>query len=119
MESRMPRRPVAGDFSDGVARGYPRGTSEEFPISRRVSPGAKKTGVKGMYGERAVKLLVAAPLAKGHANAGAERFPAWAPKVAASRVEVIRGGSGRGKTVLARGASGERVSRALDVPPGE
>lgn len=102
-----------------MARGYPRGAGEGVLISLRVSPGAKKAGIKGMYGEKAIKLLVAAPPEKGRANNEAERFLAEAPGVAASRVEVIRGVSGRDKTVLARGASEERASRALNGLLGE
>lgn len=97
-----------------MARGYLRGTGEGVLISLRVSPGAKSTELKGVYGENALKLSVAAPPEKGRANSEAERFLAEALGVAASRVEVIRGGSGRDKTVIARGASEKRASRALD-----
>ena len=67
-----------------------------------------------MYGDKAIKLSVAAPPEKGRANAEVERFLAEALGLAVSQVEVVRGGSGRDKTVLARGASEKQASRALD-----
>lgn len=97
-----------------MSRGYLRGAGEEVWISLRVSAGAKNTGIKGMYGDKAIKLSVAAPPEKGRANAEVERFLAGALGLAVSQVEVVRGGSGRDKTVLARGASEKQASRALD-----
>ncbi|WP_053058075.1 DUF167 domain-containing protein [Rubrobacter aplysinae] len=83
-------------------------------ISLRVSPGAKKPGIKGFYGERAVKLSVAAPPEGGRANAEAERLLAAAFRVSDSGVEVIRGASSRDKVALVRDVSREQVYEALD-----
>lgn len=80
----------------------------------RVSPGAKKTELKGVYGEWAVKLSVAAAPEKGRANAEVERCLAEAFGVTASRVEVVRGAASRDKVALVRGASEARMGRALD-----
>ena len=114
MKSLIPPILAAGDFSDGVARGYLRASEEGVLISLHVSPGARSTELKGLYGEKAIKLSVAAPPEKGRANAEVERFPSGALGVAASRVEVLRGVSGRDKIVLARCASEEHAGRALD-----
>ena len=39
----------------------------------RASPGAKSTGIKGLYGEGAVRISVAAPPVEGRVNAEIER----------------------------------------------
>lgn len=87
-------------------------------VCLRVSPGAKTTGIKGLYGENALKLAVAAPPEKGRANAEAERFLAAAVGVAASQVEIVRGASGRDKVALVRGVSVQHVGDALEALPG-
>lgn len=112
MKRPIPPRLAAEGSSDGVARGYLRGAGEGVLISLRVSPGARSTELKGLYGENALKLSVAAPPEKGRANAEAERFLAETLDVRSS--EVIRGDSGRDKTVLVHGVSEETVGRALE-----
>ena len=78
----------------------------------RVSPGAKVSSLKGLYGEDAVKLSVAAPPVDGRANAEAERFLAGVLDVPASSVAVVHGASSRDKSVLVRGAEpGEVLER--------
>lgn len=83
-------------------------------VALRVSPGAKKTGIKGTYGETALKLAVAAPPEKGRANAEVETLLAAVLGVAASQVEVVRGASSRDKVALVRGNSEKRVNEALE-----
>ena len=56
----------AGDFVRPVEGGV--------YVKLRVSPGAKSTAVKGVYGESAIKLSVAAPPVEGKANAEVERY---------------------------------------------
>lgn len=97
-----------------MARGYLSVCGEGVRVYLRGSPGAKKTESKGLYGARAVKLSVSEVPVEGRANAGVERFLAEAPSVSASRVEVVRGGAGRDKVALVRGASEAGVGRALD-----
>ena len=75
----------------------------------RVSPNAKSTGLQGPYGEAALKLRVAAPPAGGKANAEVERFVARMTGAAPSTVRVVRGFSGRDKTVFVDGVGAERV----------
>lgn len=86
-----------------MARGYLGASAEGARVFPRVSPGPKKPGIKGLYGERELKLAVAA-----------ERFLAEAVSVTASQVETARGASGRDKVALVRGVSEGRAGRALD-----
>ena len=78
-------------------------------VRRRGLPNAKSTGSQGPYGEAALKLRVAAPPADGRANAEVERFVAGSTGAALSRVRVVRGLSGRDKTVFVDGVGAERV----------
>ena len=78
-------------------------------VKLRVSPNAKSTGLQGPYGEAALKLKVAAPPVDGRANAEVERFVARMTGTAPSSVRVVRGLSGRDKTVFVDGVGAERV----------
>ncbi|MBA2377210.1 MAG: DUF167 domain-containing protein [Actinomycetota bacterium] len=82
-------------------------------ISLRVSPGAKRSGVEGLYGEGSIKLKVAAPPVDGKANKEVEAFLAKLLGVRKSDVEVVRGAAGRDKVVLVRGAETSEVETAL------
>lgn len=106
-------------FCAGVARGYLSDSGNGVRVALRVSTGAKKTRIKGTYGETAPKLAVAAPPEKGRANAEVERLLAAVLGVAASQVEVVRGASSRDKVVLVRGNSEKRVNEALEEVLGE
>lgn len=97
-----------------MARGYLTGSDKGVRVVLRVSPGARKTGIKSLYGETAIKLSVASPPEKGRANAEVERLLAEALGVGPSQVEVVRGASVRDKVALVRGVSEERAGRVLD-----
>lgn len=81
----------------------------------RVSTGAKSTAVKGSYGygERALKLSVAAPPTGGRANAEIERYLATLIGVKKSRVAVVKGASGRDKLVFVGEAKPETILKGL------
>lgn len=79
----------------------------------RVSPGAKVSAVEGPYGENAVRIKVAAPPVDGRANAELRRYLAGLLGVPRSRVEVVKGVTGRDKTVLLRGMEAEDVAEVL------
>jgi uncharacterized protein (TIGR00251 family) len=79
----------------------------------RVSPGAKSTAAKGLYGDEALKLSVAAPPADGKANAAVERYLATLIGVKRSRVTIVKGASSRDKLVFVRGARAETVRESL------
>ena len=63
-----------------------------------VQPGAKESEVAGVYGD-ALKIRIAAPPVEGQANAALIAFLAEAFGVPKRYVKIIRGESGRRKTV--------------------
>jgi uncharacterized protein len=68
----------------------------------RVSPGAKSTRIKGLYGEGSLRLSVAALPAEGRANAEIERYLARLLEVSRSGVVVVKGTQSRDKLVFVR-----------------
>jgi uncharacterized protein (TIGR00251 family) len=55
-----------------VARGYLAESGEGVHVYLRVSPGAKRSGARGLHGEHEINLSVASPPEKGRASAEAE-----------------------------------------------
>ncbi len=96
-----------------MSRGFLVPTKDGVLIKLRVSPGAKRSSIEGAYSEDALKLRVAAPPVDGKANAEAERFLAKILGLPLSEVAVVRGASGRDKTVLVRGAAAGEVTDVL------
>jgi len=82
-------------------------------LTLRVSPGAKHTSIAGTYGDRAIRLKVAAPPTRGRANSEVERFLASLLGIPRSEVAVTRGPSSRDKVVLVRGLGEAETSRLL------
>ena len=82
-------------------------------VRLRVSPNTKTTTLQGPHGVAALELRVAAPPVDGRANAEVERFVAERTGAAPSRVRVVRGLSGRDKTVFVDGVGAERVREVL------
>ncbi len=82
-------------------------------VRLRVSPGAKSTAVKGMYGEVAIRLSVAAPPVEGKANAEVERYLARLFGLSCSEVTVVKGASSRDKLVFVSGLGPEAVRENL------
>lgn len=79
----------------------------------RVSPGAKSTAVKGLYGEEALKLSVAVSPVEGKANSEIERYLATLIGVKRSRVTVVKGKSSRDKLAFVHEAKAEDVQEGL------
>lgn len=76
-------------------------------LELHVQPGAKRTEVAGMHGER-IKIRLAAPPADGRANAALIEFLAEAFGVARRDVTILSGMKSRDKRVLIEGdAKGE------------
>jgi hypothetical protein len=73
--------------------------------------------LQGLHGDAALKLRVAAPPVDGRANAEVERLVAERTAAAPSGVRVVRGHSGRDKTVFVDGVGVERVREVLRSPP--
>jgi uncharacterized protein (TIGR00251 family) len=71
-------------------------------LQLHAQPGAKRTGIAGMHGSGAnqrLKIRLAAPAVDGKANAALRAFLAEAFGVALRNVELVRGETGRSKTV--------------------
>jgi uncharacterized protein (TIGR00251 family) len=99
----------------GVVEGPVRGSKNGALLNLKVSPRAKSTSLEGMHGDDALKLRVAAPPVDGRANAEIEKFLAGVFEVSASSVEVVRGASGRDKTVLFRGVEPVDIQRRISA----
>ena len=82
-------------------------------LKLRVFPGAKGTALKGLYGEGALKISVAAPPTGGKANAEVEHYLARLLGVSRSEVAVAKGASSRDQQVFVREAEAEAVREGL------
>jgi uncharacterized protein len=96
-----------------VAEGYLRPSTDGTLVTLRVSPGAKTTEIDGPYGASALKVRVASPPVDGRANGELTRFLSRLCGVPRSRVELVRGASGRDETVLLRGVDLATARSAL------
>jgi uncharacterized protein (TIGR00251 family) len=83
-----------------------------------VQPGASRTGMAGLHGD-ALKVRVAAPPADGRANRELLDFLAEALGVARIRIALIKGETGRRKTVIVQGIELQEARRRLGLgsPP--
>ncbi len=84
-------------------------------VRLRVSPGAKSTAVKGLYGEGAIRLSVAAPPVEGKANAEVERYLALLFGMSRSEVIVVKGASSRDKLVFVSGLGPDEIRTRLST----
>ena len=84
-------------------------------VKLRVSPGAKSTRIKGLYGEGAVRLSVTAPPTGVRANGEIERYLARPLEVSRSAITVVKGVQRRDKLVFVRGFGADEVRTRLDV----
>jgi uncharacterized protein (TIGR00251 family) len=84
-------------------------------VKLRVSPGAKRTEIRGAYGEDALKIGGAAPPVDGKANTETERFVAGLLGIPRSEVKVVRGAAGRDKAILAQGVAVQELEEALSA----
>lgn len=82
-------------------------------LTLRVSPGAGSSSIEGIYGDKALKIRVAAPPVDGEANEEIRRFLAGMLRVPRARVEIVRGFAGRDKVVLVRDADPDEVLNAV------
>jgi uncharacterized protein (TIGR00251 family) len=84
-------------------------------LAVRAQPGAKKTGIVGVYGEGAearLKIAVQAPAVEGRANSALVEFLAEVFGVGKRDVELVSGELSRSKVFLLRGVT---VAQADDV----
>jgi uncharacterized protein (TIGR00251 family) len=87
---------------------------DDVLVAVKVVPGASRTRVAGMIGER-VKVAVAAPPEKGKANAALCAYLAGLCGVRKRDVSVVSGETSPQKTVRIRGAKADAVARAVGV----
>jgi uncharacterized protein (TIGR00251 family) len=79
-----------------------RGDGDDWLLSVRVQPGAKRTEVAGEYGDQ-LRIRLAAPPVDGKANSALLTFLAQELGVPKSMVSLIRGDSSRSKLVRIAG----------------
>jgi uncharacterized protein len=94
-----------------------RETAEGVTLSVRAQPGAKKTAITGVYGERAaaqLKIAVHAPPIEGRANEALIAFLADLFSLPRKNVILVSGETNRSKVFLLRGARMPEVRKALD-----
>lgn len=87
-------------------------------VKLRVSPGARRTGVRGIHGDDAWRVAVSAPPVGGEANAAVERLLAELFGVPRSAAEIVWGSPDRDKTEFVEGVEASAVQRALSGQPG-
>ncbi len=92
-----------------------RGAEDGVYVKLRVSPGAKSTAVKGLYGEGAIRLSIAVPPVEGKANAEAERYLARLFGASRSEVTVVKGASSRDKLVFVNGLGPDEIRTPLST----
>jgi uncharacterized protein (TIGR00251 family) len=81
-------------------------------IQLHVVPRARVTAVAGRHGD-AIRVRLAAPPVDGAANDALRRFLAERLGVARGSITIVRGTTGRRKTVTVDGMTTERAERAL------
>ena len=89
-----------------------RESSAGIEIFLHCQPGAKKTEVQGIHGDR-LKVRLAAPPIDGKAN---EALIAWLSKslgIPKSHIQLTHGETGRQKRVLIQGSSNEKIKSLL------
>ncbi len=82
-------------------------------LALHIQPGAKRSGVCGMYGD-AVKIAVKAPPVDGKANAALREFIAAKLEVPAGSVQLVSGATGRDKRLRIAGKSPDEVKSGLE-----
>lgn len=87
-------------------------------VRLHVSPGARRAGVVGRYGD-GWKVRVAAPPEAGRANAAVVRLIASAVAVPSESVRLVSGHSGRDKIVELAGVDAEVAARRLASAAGK
>jgi uncharacterized protein (TIGR00251 family) len=82
--------------------GWAKRTADGWALALHVQPGAKRSGIAGLHGER-LKLRIAAPALDGRANEALVAFVAERLGVPRARVAVARGERSRDKLVAVAG----------------
>ena len=96
-------RPIVREVEGGVE------------IAVRVQPRATRSEVAGPYGDRAVRIRVAAPPVDGAANDELASFVAELFQVSPRKVELVRGHGSRNKQLRLLGVSAPKARRILGL----
>ncbi|MBI1388456.1 MAG: YggU family protein [bacterium] len=88
--------------------------SEGVVIHLRVTPRASQSKIHGVVGDE-LKVSLHAPPADGQANAELIALLSKTLNIARSNIEIIRGETGRNKSVLIRGGRMEQVRHSLHI----
>jgi uncharacterized protein len=94
-----------------------RETAEGITVAVRAQPGAKKTGLAGIYGEGAsaqLKIAVHAPPIEGRANDALIAFLAELFSLPRRDVALLSGETSRTKVFLLRGIALDRAQTLLN-----
>ncbi len=81
---------------------WARRTADGWTLAIHVQPGAKRSAVTGLHGER-LKVRIAAPALEGRANDALVAFVAETLGIAKSRVAVAKGAQSREKLLVVAG----------------
>jgi len=92
-------------------------TSGGAAFGVRVSPGARRNAVEGVYGG-ALKVKLTAPPVDGKANEALVELLASVLGVARSAVVISSGTTGRSKRVRVRGLAAAETERRLEAAAG-
>lgn len=84
-------------------------------IAVRAGPGAESSEIAGPYGERAIRIRLAAPPVDGKANDELVEFLADLFDLPRRRVELVRGSGSRSKVVRVGGLGPERARARLGL----
>jgi uncharacterized protein (TIGR00251 family) len=85
-------------------------------LQLHVQPGASRTGIAGLHGD-ALKVRVAAPPAEGRANKELLDYLAEVLGVPRARIAVVKGETGRRKTLIVQGIELQEARRRLGLEP--
>ena len=91
---------------------FHRWISDDLELRVHAQPGAKRTAVQGLHGDR-LKVRVHARPVDGAANSALLEFLAGELQVPVGRCELVSGVKNREKKVVVRGAPRERADRLL------
>lgn len=81
---------------------WARRTADGWTLAIHVQPGAKRSAVTGLHGER-LKIRIAAPALEGRANDALVAFVAETLGIAKSRVAVAKGAQSHEKLLVVAG----------------
>jgi len=103
-------------MAEAVMSGFFLPTCQGYVLKLHVVPGAGKTAVAGLHGDR-LKVKVAAPPEKGRANKELLNFLARSLKVPRQAVHLTVGATSRAKVVEIHDLSPELRSRLTSLLP--